>query len=262
MTAIDELLREVLDADAQTHTPTADLPRRCLASGRRLRRRRQAGLVSLSLLSVAGIVAGAVALASSSGNHSRRQIITPGHQASASVGSHHANRGSQPKRSTRAWTSWPTDRVFGAKPASGFFHPSSRQEVFATGTMTDNTDFVVYGDPKDGNSAAYLQGWNGVGDFGQSAGEGPGGAQSAYLTAESPTYAAHQNGGPARQWLIVVGRPGTVSASYSADGVNWQRMQVQHGIAVINLPGIAPRASQIRLSDANGQYVEGPLALP
>jgi hypothetical protein len=39
-------------------------------------------------------------------------------------------------------------------------------------------------------------------------------------------------------------------------------MQVQNGIAVLKLPGIAPRASQIRLSDVHGQYVDGPLALP
>ena len=179
----------------------------------------------------------------------------------------HPSSGPQPGASPW-WQTWPTDRVYGGKPSEGFLSAAESGDpatLYASGTMTDGTDFVVAYNPKVDSDHVpdYVQGWNNTTDFGQAVAEGPtAGADAQYLTVESPTLKAHQQVNDASQWLIIVARPGTTDASYSADGTSWQPMDVEHGIAVLQLPAIAPQTSQVRLSDDTGQYVSGPLALP
>lgn len=249
MTGIDELIRDVLSADAAAQPQPADLAARSMKMGQRIRRRRHVGLSVAAVTAVVAMVGGSVAISDAVGHRSTEAVISPAAQPG-----------------TPWWKAWSTTRVFGTKPSDAFLNDPSvgNGTIYASGTMTDATNFVVFQTQRDAaedHIAEYTQGWNNVPDFGQAVSEGPkAGADAEYLTLESPTFQSGQASNGSSQWLVVVAKPDTTAASYSADGTTWQPMQVQNGIAVLELPGIAPQTSQIRLSDAAGQYVEGPLA--
>jgi len=265
VTGIDELVRETLTADAETHHATGDLAARSIATGRRIRRRRQAGIATVSLASVAMIVGGSLAIAGVTGHDSRNtDSISVGHH-----GGGKPNGGTVSKPAAKPWwKSWSTDRAYGDPPSPAFVTAATSggpATVYASGTMPDGTEFVAYTVNGDRHHVAeYTQGWNNSPDFGQAAGEGPtAGATAQYLTVESPTaVSGGESGHGTSQWLIVVGRPGTTRASYSADGKTWQATDVQDGIAVLRLPSQAPPTAQIKLGDDIGEYVVGPLVLP
>lgn len=251
MTGLDELIRDVLHDDVAALSEPADLAQRSMRLGRRMRHRRQVGLAAAALGSAAVLVGGSLAIADHVGGR-------PSTVATVSTAD-------QPQ--TPWWKAWPKGRVYSAAPGAEFVKtpPLDTSAIYASGTMPDGTDFALYLDPSESNphQAQFLQGWNNVVDFGEAAGEGPqAGPDATYISLESPTIQAGRDDVGSSQWLVVVGQPGTTSASYSADGTTWQPMTVDNGIAVLQLPGIAPRGAEIQLSDAGGQYVDGPLALP
>jgi len=251
MTDLDELIREVLTTDAQTQLQPDGLTERSMRLGQRLRHRRRLGLAAAALGSVTALVAGSLVIADHVGGH-------PSNVATVSTAD-------QPQ--TPWWTAWPKGRVYSAAPGAEFMTapPLDTSKIYASGTLPDGTDFVAYLDPSesDPHQPQFLQGWNDIVDFGEAAGEGPqAGPDATYLSLESPTYQTGRDNVGTTQWLVVVGQPGTTSASYSADGSTWQPMAVDDGIAVLQIPGIAPRGARIQLSDASGEYMNGPLALP
>jgi hypothetical protein len=271
MTDIDQLLRDVLSTDAQTQAHPSELTARSMVMGRRLRQRRRVGMASVAIASVGVIVGGSLAVSDAVGNHDHtsQKVIVP-----AAGGSPKAH--AKPRARTRAgadstpwWQSWPTDRVYGDRPGAAYLTDPGTSTVYASGTLPDGTDFIVEYDSKTDQHHVpdFTQGWNGVPDFGEAVGEGPtAGPDAEFLSLESPTLATGGPGASAgsatSQWLVVVGRQGTTAASYSADGVTWQPMDVQNGIAVLKLPALAPTTAELELSDASGQYVDGPLVTP
>jgi hypothetical protein len=254
MTSLDELIRTALQSTADEQGQPADLAANSMQAGRQIRRRRRMTVSVAAVASVVVLVGGSVAIADSIGHDRKVQTISPLAQPPT------------------PWQSWTPDRVFGAKPDDAFINAATQgpAAILASGTMSDNTNFVAYVDQHDSGPAAgegsvpnFVQGWNNVDDFGEGASEGPkAGPDASYLALQSPTLQAHQASDVSSQWLIVVGEPGTTAASYSADGTTWQPMQVQDGIAVLELPGIAPRGAQLRLSDASGQYATGLVSPP
>jgi hypothetical protein len=247
MTGIDELIRESLVATANEHAQPADLAARSIQQGQRIRRHRQAGVAVAALMSVVVVVGGSLAVAGVGPSHpgATQTIRAAGQPGSA------------------AWsTIWPDNRVYGDPPTAKFLSDTAQgAKVYASGTMPDGTNFEV--SSVKGRAPTFTQGWFNAADFGEAVGEGPTtGPQAEYFTLESPTYLAGRQDVGTSQWLVVVGWPGTTSASYTADGANWQAMDVQNGIAALKLPALAPRSAQIALSDASGQYVDGPLFTP
>jgi hypothetical protein len=259
MTGIDELLRDVLSSDADTQAQPVDLTARSMRLGRRMRQRRTAGIAAVALTSVGVIVGGSLAVSAVVGDHTNQTVVVPA--------AHGPGKGAAHKKATAAdgsipsWTTWPADRRFGDKPADQFLGSAAAGRIYADGTLADGTDFVLYGTPNEGMPIAWYQGWNSTPDFGDAPGEGSAlyDPYVPYFAMESPTFATGREQSGKTQWLIVVGQPGTTTASYSADGITWQQMQTENGIAVIKIPAISPAAAQIRLSDADGQYVDGPL---
>lgn len=265
MTGIDELVRETLTSDAATHHAPADLAPRSMAAGRWLRRRRQAGVAAVSLVSVAGVVVGSLALSGALGGGDKA-IVTPAHHG---PGKHQSvtHHGSSATDSSTGpwWSDWKTDRVYGDKPAQAFFDavaPGDTITVYASGTTSDGTDFAMYVDKSTGDprSQIWQQGWNDQPDFGQ-----PGASpvpDAGYSAFESPTLATHEKTNGTAQWLIVVGNPDTTNVAYSPDGTQWQPMDVENGIAVLKLPSAAPAGAQIRLASDTSRYYDGTLWLP
>jgi len=275
MTDLDQLLRDVLSTDAQTQPQPSELTARSMVVGRRLRQRRRVGMASVAVASVGVIVGGSLAVSDAVGNHNHtsQKVIVPAAggspKAHAKVRAESRAKAHAGADATPWWQSWPTDRVYRDKPGAAYLTDPATSTVYASGSLPDGTDFIVdYDSQTDQHHVPdFTQGWNGVPDFGEAVGEGPtAGPDAEFLSLESPTLATGGPGAAAdsatSQWLVVVGRPGTTTASYSADGVTWQPMDVQHGIAVVKLPALAPTTAQLELSDANGQYVDGPLVTP
>jgi hypothetical protein len=255
MTALDELIRTSLEATAAEQGQPADLAERSIQLGRQIRRRRKIALSVAAATSVVVLVGGSVAIADAVSHDHRVQTISTAAQPLA-------------KPSVAPWRSWPTDRVFGAKPGSHFFAGLPTSTVYASGTLPDGMEFELFA---TGESASAMPisdnaGWHESALFGDNPGDGSPlyRSHAPYFAMESMTFDTWDHGREDRgssQWLIVIGQPGTTSASYSADGTTWQSMQVEDGIAVLKLPTGAPRTAQIQLSEADGQYVDGPLAI-
>jgi hypothetical protein len=252
VTGLDELIRDVLSEEAEAQPEPTDLAARSMRQGRQIRRRRQVGFSAAAAASVVAIVGGSIAIADSVAGHPAR---------TQTVISAAGQPGSGPW-----WQTWKTDRVYGAKPGAPFFATLARGDsvTYASGTTPDGSDFALYLDANDGepHAANWSQGWNDAADFGTSSQKDA--PDADYLAFESPTSetAGPDSDGAHTQWLIVAAAPGTTSASYSADGTTWTSMDVQDGIAVLKLPGIAPHSAHIRLTDASGQYEDGPLVTP
>lgn len=258
MTGLDEMLRSVLADDAETQAPPLDLAGLSMRRGRRLRLRRRAGFVGVSALGVAAIVGGSVAVASQTAGHGGTQHVVPA-----------AHGGSSPTGNERViappsrpwWRTWQAGRTWGQPAPSSFLTglaPGHHVAVYASGQMDDGTEFALYIDStQEPHIAQWMEDWRTTpNNFGETT-QRPA-PRAKYLAFESPT---HSVTGQTQfsQWLIVAGRPGTVSASYSADGTTWQAMTVEHGLAVLRLPRHAPRNARLRLADASGTYYDGVL---
>lgn len=253
MTGLDELIRESLHTTADEQGQLADLSARSMSAGRQIRRRRKVGLSAVAVASAVAIVTGSLAIAGA----------LPGQAGKAQTVFGPASQpGSGPW-----WQTWKADRVYGQKPAAPFFAtlaPGDTVTTYVSGTTPDGTEFALYLDAGIGEPhvAQWAEGSNGNANFGDSSQKVA--PDATYLAFESPTAdtVSREVTGARTQWLIVAGEPDTTSASYSADGTTWQSMDVQDGIAVLELPGIAPRGAQLRLSDADGQYADGAVVTP
>jgi hypothetical protein len=278
MTTLDELIREALIAEATDHDPPGDLATNSIRAGRVGRRRRRLATASVSVVSCAALVTGAVVIAHALGRSTQR--VAPAGRASGLPGSNRSVRESQPPtptpspaqgpHSVPSWSTWPTNRTYGTPPPAGFFDDlPADARLLASGTMPDGIDFRISTDPHGGLPIDDLYGFGDQHIFGDQPGAGsPEYRQLApYFAIETMTARTWDNGNEDHQggfWLIVVGQPDTTTASYSADGLTWQPMHVENGIAVIELEdsnAAIPRASLLRLDDRNGPYAYGPVDL-
>jgi hypothetical protein len=102
----------------------------------------------------------------------------------------------------------------------------------------------------------FIQGWNGRPDFGDSPQvDQPG---LTWMSFESPTLANHNSDGSDwSQWLIVVGKPGTTSIKYAANGTTFTAEPVRDGITVIKLGNFPPAGARVQLATAHGVYATG-----
>jgi hypothetical protein len=246
---VDELLRSSLHSGAESTMPIDDLLGTTIARGRRRQRVRRAAAVGGSVMTVAALTGGAVAVASLGPDQT--QSVTPGATAPSDT-------------TTPWWQTWTTGRHNGPvndtflKAARPIYDPANPPEditVWATGSMPDGTDWVMYTSPHSGNEIQWLQGWNGSPDYGESPNvETP---DITWTSFESPTLAAHDDYTLEQQWLIVVGRPGTTTISYAANGTDFTPMDVHDGIGVLKINGYVPTQAKVQLSDASGVYATG-----
>ncbi|HTW20908.1 MAG TPA: hypothetical protein VME70_11945 [Mycobacteriales bacterium] len=263
MIDLDELLRETLAGDVEGVALPLDLAEIATRRGQRIRRRRRTLTTAAATGSAGAVVVGAVAISAWAGRPAHSQVLLGSRPSEPPVtrpsqASHHHDAG-------LVWTNWPTDRRFGTAPSQAFLDavdPGQPQTVYAEGTMSDGTEFVVSDPTADrGEVPGFVQGWNNVTDFGESVSVGPSMTDGSYLAFQTPTYDAGDLDTATTQWLVVVGAPDTRTASYSADGTSWTSMSVQEGIAVLKLPAIAPVDAQIRLTDGSGHTVQGGLGV-
>lgn len=254
MTDLDELIREVLSTDAQTQLQPDGLTERSMQLGRRLRQRRRFAFASAALGSVAALVAGSLAI-SDAVTRSSNQVVAPAGQL-----------GHRDLHPVGPWRSWARDRAYGTKLSEQSLTDVPASQLLAGGTMTDGIQFKIYATDQNAMPVSDIFGFSDQPIFGDNPGEGSPQYRpdAPYFAIEAMTATTWDHGNEDQgtgQWLIVAAQPGTTSASYSADGTTWQPMLLQNGIAVLQLPAIAPRGAQLELSDAQGPYVDGPLAI-
>jgi hypothetical protein len=241
---IEELVQASLDDVAAQTAPIDDLVPTVLHHGHRRRRVRRTASVAMSVVGVGTVIGAAVVAA----NHTGHPAPRVAHQATEPTA----------PPTTPWWESWPAGRQYG--PLDKHFVDAATpndSKVYASGTMPDGTDFAVYLDSRTGHTPQWIQGWNGAPDFGDSSTAGP---SATWMTWTTPDLATHESadGSTNRQWLIVVGRPGTTSIDYSANGTTWQPMNLEQGIGVIHLlDGFPPASAQVRLADDSGVYATG-----
>lgn len=263
MSGIDELIRETLSVDAATCRAADDLLVRSMAGGRRLRRRHTVGWVTVSICAIAGLVAGSIAVAGAVS--AGRQVVTPAHRGENGLVSDPTA-----VHATGPWTDWPRDRVFGSKPGASFFRDlPAGSSLLGSGTLPDGMQFRF---AQTTNTDEPVEDIAGVRDQ-PLWGDQPGAGDRAYRTdapyfgSELMTAATYDNGqedGNDGFWVVIIGEPGTTSAELTVDGSTWQQMQIEHGIAVVKVhtPDAGmPASAQLRLSDADGLYADGPLTL-
>lgn len=246
---VDDLLRSSLHRTAEATAPVDDLLAATIARGRRHQRLRRGAAVCGSVATITAATAGGFAVANLGPDTS--QSVTPGSTSGEPTG-------------TPWWDSWPTGRHFGpvdrsflaaARPQyDGEAQPESI-DVWATGTAPDGTDWVLFTSPTTGHALQRLQGWNGEKDYGD--GQETATPDLAWTSFASPTLAAHNDYRLEQEWLIVVGRPGTTSISYAADGKTFVPMDVRDGIGVVKIDGYIPQTAKVQLADESGVYATG-----
>jgi hypothetical protein len=246
---VEELLQRGLRADADSVTPSDNLLETATRRGQRKRFARRAGM-AVTGLAAAGVVAGGFILVADGASAGGQQIVRP------------AAGGSPTSPEQPWWETWATGRHDG--PIDNTFLSNARPiydqakgpepiNVWATGTESDGTDWVMFTDPYDGHQIQWLQGWDGQPDYGTGQTVAP---DMSWTSFSSPTRQAHDSGG-LDQWLIIVGKPGTTAIGYAADGTHYSALEVHDGIAVIHTDGFAPAGAMVQLSDATGVYASG-----
>lgn len=253
MTSLDEQIRDALSQEAADHHQPADLAGQSILAGGALRRRRHIAMGAVAAVSCAALVASSLAIADEVGGDNGVQQIVP------ATGSN--NR-------VPAWSTWRPNRVYGERPSPGFLsHLPANETLLASGTIADGTEFWI---ASVRHSATPIDDTFGFGTepvFGDEPGDGaPQYRRHApYFAIETMSAGTWDDGkedGADGFWLIVVGQPDTITASYSADGHTWQPMDVQQGIAVVKVDrstaGI-PSDARLRLGDQEGTYVDGPV---
>jgi hypothetical protein len=248
---VEELLRRELRTDADTVAPIDDLLDRATRRGRRKLLARRAGIVVVGV-AMAGVVASGSLLIANRIGAGGQQVVRP------------AAGGGTTASGQPWWQTWttgrhdgPLDRTFltNARPTYDGTQGPEPIKVWATGTEPDGTDWVMFTDPHDGHRIQWLQGWNGQPDYGEGMPDAKPGM--TWTSFSSPTLAAHDSDAVTDQWLIVVGKPGTTSIEYAADGVDYTPLTVHDGIAVLRTTGFAPATAKVRLSDSTGVYATG-----
>jgi hypothetical protein len=249
---VEELLRTSLHDEAQRVDPITDLLSSSVALGRRKQRVRRASLVSGSAVALAAVVGGGIAVANLSPDD--RASVTPGTTGGSPSGSD----------ATPWWDTWPGTRHYGpidkpfvasARPQYDGEQQPEQIDVWATGTMPDGTDWVMFTSPTTGHALQRVQGWNGEKDYAD--GQDVATPDMTWTSWTSPTLAAHNDYRTEQEWLIVVGRPGTTAISYAADGTTFTAMDVRDGIGVMKIDGYIPQTAKVQLADASGVYATG-----
>jgi hypothetical protein len=251
---VEDIVRSGLHDAAEQAAPIADLHVTAVQRGRRRRTVRRVATTGGVALSVAAIVGVGVVVAGNTGGGGNHVV---------QVG----NRGPGVQRVVADpwWQTWTTDRHFGtidpafltaARPTYDGDGGPQPITVYAAGTMTDGTQWVMFTDPHDGHIMQWLQGWDNNPNFGESTQTVT--PEVTWTSWSIGNLAAHNGGTNNQQWLIVVGQPGTTSIDYSADGTTWQPMDVRQGIGVVKITdGFPPATSKVRLSNASGIYAVG-----
>lgn len=249
---VEEMLRTSLHGEADTVPPISDLLDRAVGRGRHKQRVRRAAAVGGSALTIAAVVGGGLAVANLGPDN--RASVTPNSTAGSPTGA-----GTMPWWDT--WTTGrhngPVDQTFltAAKPMYGNESQPEDIQTWATGSMPDGTDWVLFTSPTTGHALQWLQGWNGAPDYGES--RQPVDRGMTWTSFESPTLAAHNDYRLEQQWLIVVGQPDTTAISYAADGSDFTAMDVHDGIGVMKIDGYLPTGARVQLSDPSGVYATG-----
>lgn len=250
---VEDLLRSSLHTEADTAAPIDNLLDTSVAKGQRKQRLRRTAAV-VGTVGAMGIVGGgAVVVANLGADNSQTLKVHPGSDGTSS------------EPGTAWWQTWTTDRHDGpvdqtfldnARPDYGEGAGPEAIKVWASGSESDGTDWVMFTSASTGHKVQWLQGWDGSPDYGEGAGtEDPGLTWSSFST---PTKAAHDSATDLQQWLIIVGRPGTKEIDYSPDGQDWTALEVHEGIAVYKVPGgFPPATAKVRLGDENGLYATG-----
>lgn len=252
---VEELLRTSLHGDAENAVPIAGLLEGSIARGRQRHRVRTAAAMGGSVAALATVAAAGVVIANAGpGNTQSVKAATGG------GGDPTATSGS----GTPWWQTWTTDRHNGpvdqsfldaARPTYGTETQPENIKVWATGSESDGTDWVMFTSATTGHQIEWLQGWNGVPDFGESTQTTT--PDISWSSFTSPTLAEYNNYQHHQEFLIVVGRPGTTAISYAADGATYQPMQLHDGIGVLKIDGYIPLAAKVQLSDTTGIYATG-----
>lgn len=254
---VEDLLRSELHSDAASVAPIDNLLEVSTQRGRRKQLRRRTAVAGTGVAAAAIVVAGSLAIAGS-GNAGPQQQVNAAHGRST------------PKTATKSavtpwWTTWSKGRSFGpvdaqfltaADPVFDTAKGPAPWTVWASGSESDGTDWAVYTTPSEHHAVNFIQGWNGQPDFGDSPQVNQPGL--TWMSFESPTLANHNSTGNIwSQYLIIVGKPGTTSIKYAADGVAFKTEPVHDGITVIKLGNFPPADAQVQLATKAGVYATG-----
>jgi hypothetical protein len=249
----EDLVRTSLRETAEQVAPLTGLYESAVRRGKRRRIARRTAATGAAVLSVAAITTTGVVIADHTGHGGSHRVIGP------------AGSGGQQVVADPWWDTWPTDRYYNhidlafLQAARPTYDPSGGPEkikVYAAGTTTDGSQWVMYTDPTEGHKIEWLQGRNNK----PVEGEVPDNVDAGltFTTWSFPTQSAEDGTSGNQQWMIVVGRPGTTEIDFSPDGATWQPLDTRNGIAVLFLPnGFPPATARVRLFDANGVYATG-----
>jgi hypothetical protein len=253
---VEDIVRSGLNEVAGEAAPIPDLYSSAFRRGRRRRMTRRIATAGGVSLTVAAIVGAGAIMANGTGGSGSHKLHPLGQGA-----------GVQHVVADPWWDTWTTDRYYGgitpaylaaARPTYDVAAGPEKIDVYAAGTTPDGTQWAMFTDQSTPHVMQWLQGWDNNPDFGESSGQVT--PDATWTSWTIPTRASHDGSPNLEEWLIVVGRPGTTGIDYSADGVTWHPMDLQHGIGLKKLTtptGFPPAAAKVRLTDASGVYATG-----
>jgi hypothetical protein len=249
----EQELRTALTRDIGQVAVPADLVGGALQRGKRMRMRRRIAVSATATVSVLGISFGAVHIAGGL-RESDHVVVQPTHDGSSSAA---------------WWETWAPNRQFGPPVSDGFLSRIRPQydgetqpehiRVWATATMPDSTNFVVYTDKQSPHTAQWISAYDEQPNFGEATDV----RDNAWLWVAAPTASSHAHNGDMSEWLVIVGRPDTKEVDYAPDGRTWISLTTENGIGTIRLASGLPSAdAKVRLSDQTGIYAQAPLRAP
>ena len=261
MSDLEQLIRGALAEDAGLQPAPTDLVSVAVRRGRQLRSLHRASVGALASAAAVAAVVVAINVVVPSGRNvlSNSNVPAAGNPGPASgVSSEHPSPPPTAVEETPTnWNEkWPTGRVFGTAASSDFLShisPGERLTVYASGHASDGTTFVMYTTPDRPDVPQWVQGFNSTSpDFGQDGSFSCNGKCDVFEYPSAQTYA----GTATTQWLVATTAPGVVSMDYSEDGNSWRSMDFRGGLALLELPSIAPRSAELRVTSTDGRTVE------
>jgi hypothetical protein len=245
---VEELVSSSLRDSAARVEDIPDLYATAVTKGRRRRTVRRGAMVTGSVVAVAGIIAGSLAVAGSgAGTH---------HVAPADDG--------QQVVADPWWQAWTLNRSDGSIDQAflSTIDPANTAslKIYAGGTTSDGTEWAMATSPVDGHKIEWTEGWDGKafdGDVPDVVDPGMTWTSWSFMSRATHNDEMYLN----QRWEVVVGQPGTTAIDYSPDGSSWQPVDVHNGIGVLYLAnGYPPATAQVRLSNASGVYAQGAVA--